>query len=96
MNIFVAGLSYKTAPVELREKLAVHPTRLQCHGCRLKIGGNLSEVVLLSTCNRVEIYGVTPKVNAKDFRKAYSRVLGDIAAKRLDTRTVNKAEDTVK
>lgn len=63
MNIFVAGLSYKTAPVELREKLAVHASRLHCHGCRLKIGANLSEVVLLSTCNRVEIYGVTPKVN---------------------------------
>jgi glutamyl-tRNA reductase len=59
-NLFVAGLSYKTAPVELREKLAVHPTRLCCSGCRLKLGANLSEVVLLSTCNRVEIYGVTP------------------------------------
>jgi glutamyl-tRNA reductase len=63
MKIFVAGISYKTAPVELREKLAVHASRLHCHGCRLKIGANLSEVVLLSTCNRVEIYGVTPKVN---------------------------------
>jgi glutamyl-tRNA reductase len=63
MKLFVAGLSYKTAPVELREKLAVHPSRLRCHGCRLKLGGNLSEVVLLSTCNRVEIYGVTPQVN---------------------------------
>jgi glutamyl-tRNA reductase len=63
MKIFVAGLSYKTAPVELREKLAVHASRLHCYGCRLKVGANLSEVVLLSTCNRVEIYGVTPKVN---------------------------------
>ena len=63
MKIFVAGISYKTAPVELREKLAVHPTRLHCHGCRLKLGANLTEVVLLSTCNRVEIYGVTPEVN---------------------------------
>jgi glutamyl-tRNA reductase len=63
MKIFVAGLSYKTAPVELREKLAVHASRLHCQGCRLKIKANLSEVVLLSTCNRVEIYGVTPKVN---------------------------------
>src|SRR5215469_3707700 len=63
MKIFVAGLSYKTAPVELREKLAVHASRLHCHGCRLKIGANLSEVVLLSTCNRVEIYGVTSKIN---------------------------------
>ncbi len=65
MKIFVAGLSYKTAPVETREKIAVHASRLRCHGCRLKLGGNLSEVVLVSTCNRVEIYGVTPDNNAK-------------------------------
>jgi glutamyl-tRNA reductase len=68
MKLFVAGLSYKTAPVELREKLAVHPSRLRCHGCRLKLGGDLSEVVLLSTCNRVEVYGVTPKVNGNVHR----------------------------
>ncbi len=63
MKIFVAGLSYKATPVEVRERLAVHRSRLACCGCRLKLGGNLSEVVLLSTCNRVEIYGVTPQVN---------------------------------
>lgn len=63
MKIFVAGLSYRTAPVELREKLAVHPSRLRCASCLLKAAGNLSEVVLVSTCNRVEIYGTTPKVN---------------------------------
>jgi glutamyl-tRNA reductase len=63
MKLFVAGLSYKTAPVELREKLAIHASRLRCFGCRLKLAGNLSEVVLLSTCNRVEIYGVTPWIN---------------------------------
>jgi len=63
MNTFVAGLSYKTTPVEVREQLAVHRSRLSCCGCRLKLRGNLSEVVLLSTCNRVEIYGVTPWVN---------------------------------
>lgn len=65
MKFFVAGLSYKTAPVELREKLATHASRLQCRGCQLKVLGNLSEVVLLSTCNRVEIYGVTPWVKGK-------------------------------
>jgi glutamyl-tRNA reductase len=68
MKIFVAGLSYKTAPVEVREKLAVHASRLRCYGCRLKLGGNLSEVVLVSTCNRVEIYGVTPEVNGNIYR----------------------------
>lgn len=63
MKLFVAGLSYKTAPVELREQLAVTPSKLRCTGCRLKVGGQLAEVVILSTCNRVEIYGVTPRVN---------------------------------
>lgn len=57
-TLFVAGLSFKTAPVEIREKLAVQPGQLRCHGCRLKLGGDLSEVVVVSTCNRVEIYGV--------------------------------------
>ena len=62
-NLFVAGLSYKTAPVEVREQVAVSPSKLWCAGCRLKIGAGLSEVVLLSTCNRVEIYGVASKIN---------------------------------
>jgi glutamyl-tRNA reductase len=68
MKLFVAGLSYKTAPVEVREKLAVHASRLRCQGCRLKLVGNLSEVVLVSTCNRVEIYGVSPYVNGNVHR----------------------------
>ncbi len=63
MKLFVAGLSYKTTPVEMREKLAVHRSRLQCSGCRLKLRGGLEEVVLLSTCNRVEIYGVTSRMD---------------------------------
>ncbi|MCG3146822.1 MAG: Glutamyl-tRNA reductase [Verrucomicrobiae bacterium] len=63
MSVFVAGLSYKTAPVEVREQLAVLPSKVGCHACRLKVVGGLDEVVLLSTCNRVEIYGVAPEVN---------------------------------
>jgi glutamyl-tRNA reductase len=64
MKLFVAGLSYKTAPVEVRERLAVLASRQRCCGCRLKIGGNLAEVVLVSTCNRVEVYGVTAHGNS--------------------------------
>ncbi len=63
MKLFVAGISYKTAPVELRERFAAHPGQLSNHAARLLQAGGLSEVVLLSTCNRVEVYGVTPKVN---------------------------------
>ncbi len=63
MKLFIAGISYKTAPVELREQIAVAPGKLSCAGCRLKVAGALSETVVLSTCNRVEIYGVAEKVN---------------------------------
>lgn len=63
MKLFVAGLSYKTAPVALREQLAVRRSNLNCTGCNLKIRGGLTETVVLSTCNRVEIYGVSEKVN---------------------------------
>jgi glutamyl-tRNA reductase len=78
MKLFVAGLSYKTAPVELREKLAVHPSRLRCHGCRLKLAAGLDAVVLLSTCNRVEVYGVASKVNGNVQRLFQHLSTGDV------------------
>lgn len=68
MKLFVAGLSYKTAPVEVREKLAVRPSLLPCHACRLKLDAGLEEVVLLSTCNRVEVYGTASAVNGNIHR----------------------------
>jgi len=42
MKLFVAGLSYKTAPVAIREKVAVSAGRVRCCGCRLKLRGALS------------------------------------------------------
>ena len=69
MKLFVTGLSYKTAPVEVRERLAVRPALLPCLGCRLKLSAGLEEVVLVSTCNRVEVYGATSSwVQGKVFR----------------------------
>jgi glutamyl-tRNA reductase len=56
--MFVAGISFKTAPVALREQLAVTPSRLIETATRLKQQGGLSELALVSTCNRVELYGV--------------------------------------
>jgi glutamyl-tRNA reductase len=61
MTLFAAGLSYKTAPIELRERLAVPPSQLVGCASRLKLCGDLDEIVLLSTCNRLEIYGTTQR-----------------------------------
>ena len=59
MTLFAAGVSHKTAPVEIREQLAVTSSHLVDAAEVLKLFGYLDEVVLLSTCNRVEIYGTT-------------------------------------
>lgn len=59
MKLFVAGVSHKTAPVEVREQLAVKHSELVELARYLKWFGHLDEIVLLSTCNRVEIYGTT-------------------------------------
>jgi glutamyl-tRNA reductase len=59
MKLFAVGLSHKTAPVEVREQLAVKESELVDVACYLKCFGFLEEIVLLSTCNRVEIYGTT-------------------------------------
>jgi glutamyl-tRNA reductase len=58
-NIFVTGISYKTAPLAIRELFAVPPARQTEIARELLQHGLLTEVVVLWTCNRVEIYGVS-------------------------------------
>jgi glutamyl-tRNA reductase len=58
MALFVAGLSHKNAPVALREQLAVEEDKLRELLHDLQASDVLREVVVLSTCNRVEVYGV--------------------------------------
>ena len=53
--IVVVGLSHRSAPVEIRERLAVAPADVQAQLVELKRSTAASEIVLLSTCNRVEI-----------------------------------------
>src|SRR5581483_895870 len=64
MTLFATGISFRTAPIELREQLAVPPARLASAAAQLKSDAHLAEVVLVSTCNRVEIYGVTSEPEA--------------------------------
>ncbi|MHC4149533.1 MAG: glutamyl-tRNA reductase, partial [Planctomycetota bacterium] len=57
MKIIVVGLNHKTAPVAIREKLAFDTTKTMAALRQLKNRfSQLAEFVLLSTCNRVELY----------------------------------------
>jgi glutamyl-tRNA reductase len=58
MMLFVSGLSHRTAPVEVREALALEEDKLREIMRDLQATGIVSEAVILSTCNRVEVYGV--------------------------------------
>lgn len=59
MNIVVVGLSHKTANVEIREKLAFSPTQMEKPLNALLALDGITEGVIVSTCNRVEIYVTT-------------------------------------
>jgi glutamyl-tRNA reductase len=58
VSLFLAGLSHRTAAVDLREQLAVDEDKLREILRELTDAGAFREVVILSTCNRVEVYGV--------------------------------------
>ncbi|HSY54517.1 MAG TPA: glutamyl-tRNA reductase [Opitutaceae bacterium] len=57
-NFFHLGASHHTAPLALREKLALTPEKTALLGARIGATGGLREWAVLSTCNRVEFYGV--------------------------------------
>lgn len=58
MEICVTGLNHKVAPVELREKLAVDGAAVAGMLSAVRSGLAASEAVVLSTCNRVEVWTV--------------------------------------
>jgi glutamyl-tRNA reductase len=55
MKLLVTGVSHKTAPVEIRERLAFPESALPAAVAQLKSRDGVSEALILSTCNRVEI-----------------------------------------
>jgi len=58
MALIVAGVSHTTAPIEVREKLCFRPQEAVRALARLREDRLIREGVMLSTCNRTEIYAV--------------------------------------
>ena len=59
MSVVVIGLSHRSAPVELRERFAFAESEIPEALQQLRESGLITEGVVLSTCNRVEIYAAT-------------------------------------
>ncbi|KPL08650.1 hypothetical protein AMJ85_08320, partial [candidate division BRC1 bacterium SM23_51] len=58
MELVFVGLNHRTAPVELRDRLAIVPSHLSAALAEAAARPGLQEVVLLSTCNRSEVWTV--------------------------------------
>jgi glutamyl-tRNA reductase len=64
MEITAWGLNHRTAPVEVREKIALAPPEME-KVIRTGVAGDaLCEALVLSTCNRTELFGVGPDARA--------------------------------
>jgi len=63
MDILVVGLSHKTAPVELRERLAFPPTAMERPLREVVTLPSIAEGMIVSTCNRVEIYATSRQID---------------------------------
>ena len=76
MPVVVIGLSHRTAPVTVREQYAVAEAAIPDALGRLRHSGIAQEAVVLSTCNRVELYVVTTLAEPEAFA-ALRRFLGE-------------------
>jgi glutamyl-tRNA reductase len=63
MHIIVVGLNYRTAPVEIRERLTFDESNLSNAMHTLQNKKSILENVIISTCNRTEIYAVVDQLH---------------------------------
>lgn len=62
MHIYCLGLNHITAPIEIREQLSLNEDRIRSALARLACGHlttSIAEIVILSTCNRTELYAAS-------------------------------------
>lgn len=62
-SLVVIGMNHRTAPVELREQLAVAPDALEQVAAELAHLPAVREAMLVATCNRIEVYAASEHVS---------------------------------
>jgi glutamyl-tRNA reductase len=80
-DFVVVGLSHRTAPVEVRERLAVAPGELERELRDIASEAGLEEALLISTCNRVELYATSrnPIAACQDTKETLKKRLEGIS-----------------
>ena len=84
MQLALVGLSHKTAPVEVRERLAFNDDALRDALATLVGRKEITEAMILSTCNRVEVVAESPDDRLiRDFLCDFHRISPDSVSKHL-------------
>lgn len=68
MKLFTLGVNHETAPVDIREKVSFSTEGIQQAISELKQKQLIQECIILSTCNRTEIYGVYTEQGLDEIR----------------------------
>lgn len=84
MVIFSTGFNYKTAPVEIREKLAITENNYGLILEKLNSIEDVYEICVISTCNRVELYGVSND-NVEKVKEEILRILSQYSTVPVST-----------
>jgi glutamyl-tRNA reductase len=71
-ELFVVGVSWRTAPVAVRERLAFREEELAL-AVKALAAPPVTEAMLISTCNRVEVYGVGEEGAAAAVKRALAK-----------------------
>jgi glutamyl-tRNA reductase len=66
MKFFTLGVNHKDCPIEIREQLHFGASQLANGYEKAKSFSEIAELVILSTCNRVEFYGFAESVHAAE------------------------------
>lgn len=77
MEILIVGLSHKTAPLDVREKVSFAENALPEAVKELVACPSVSEGLIVSTCNRVEVYTAVPKRNLEAAREEIAAFLSE-------------------
>jgi glutamyl-tRNA reductase len=83
MEIVLVGLNHRSAPVEVREKVSFTSDQARQAAEELRARGILSETLVLSTCNRSEVYGVPP-ASSRESAAALSNYLSSFHSVQLE------------
>ena len=88
MEIVLVGLNHRTAPVEVRERVSFTAEQARRAAEELRARGILEETLVLSTCNRSEVYGVPPE-SSHECAPGLSTFLSEFHSVRADILSVS-------